>query len=471
MKNFKLFVAVLLLSPIAKAQQNFTLYNMPSIPQSNLLNPALVPDCKWHVGIPALNSTYFQYGNSGFNANKVFNAMESFSPDSSQLNLNKLLDVFNKKNYIALKVEQSWLSGGVKLMKNHYLHFSVQEKAQVRISIPKDLFTFLIDGNGGSNLGKTLDFDFKSSALHYREFALGYAFTLDDRITVGGRVKYLLGLNVVDVKSANLSVTTNPEDYSYLLKTDIRINAASSLGTIIKTDSTQRFEPQASNFFRTKNKGMALDLGATFKFTDKITFSASLLDMGYIHWKQNTTNIMSHDKNASFKFDGIHVSSADTNSDFNQYIENLVDTLLNTFRVDTVHKSFNTGLSAEFFLGANYELSKRINLGGLFYGDFYNGRFYPGLTLSMRYKLGKALSINVSNTFYNRSALNPGLGVSVNAGAFQVYSVMDNFLFPLIPTGVRNMSWRFGSNITIGRDRLKPRKSKGNETPTDPTTN
>ena len=39
--------------------------------------------------------------------------------------------------------------------------------------------------------------------------------------------------------------------------------------------------------------GMAIDLGATYKLNDEWTFSASLLDLGFISWKNTTKGTMS----------------------------------------------------------------------------------------------------------------------------------------------------------------------------------
>jgi hypothetical protein len=46
---------------------------------------------------------------------------------------------------------------------------------------------------------------------------------------------------------------------------------------------------------------------------------------------------------------------------------------------------------------------------------------------------------------------------------------MDNVLFPFAISSLKTFSWRFGSNLTFGRERLKPKKSKpdGAEKPAD----
>lgn len=467
MKRCNLFIAALLLASVAQAQQNFTLYPMRSIPQSHLLNPAHIPDSKWHIGIPALNSTYFQYSNGGFNLNKFFSAVEPSGTDTTVLNLNKLLDIMAKKNYIAFKVEQSWLQGGFKY-GNHYFHGSIIEKANVRISLPKDLFRFVIDGNGGSNLGQTFGLAPKAEAIHYREFALGYTYSLPGAIQVGGRVKLLKGFNVLQTKQMVADITTDPNDYAYNIKANIEINSASSFRQLLPTQGSDTIDFGDPNFFRSNNRGLGLDLGASWKIKDKLTVNASIIDMGFITWNQNTVSYVSSNPNAVFRYEGIKITSSDTQA-FESYFQKLGDTLLQVFAIDTVRRTFRTALSTEFFIGGLYQINARSSAGALFYGDFYNKRFYPGLSLNYQYKVGRALSLNLTNTMYNRSWLNVGLGVSVNAGPWQVYSVMDNVLFPFAISSLRTFSWRFGSNLTFGRERLRPKKNKnsGEEKPAD----
>jgi hypothetical protein len=453
MKKFNSLLATFLLVFVANGQQNFTLYPMVSIPQSNYMNPATLPDAKWHFGFPGLNSTYLQYSNGGFSLNKIFSAMEPSGKDSFKLNVNKLLDIMSEKNYIALKVENTWLHAGFKF-GNHYFNFNATEKAHLRVSLPKDLFRFLIDGNGGANLGETFKFNFKAGGIHYREYGLGYNYSLDKKFNIGGRVKFLQGFNTIDTRKAQLDITTNKEDYSLLLKADLEVNTASAWGTIVDT-AEGNFEP--GSFAKTGNRGLGLDLGMSFQLNDRVSFSASVIDLGFINWQENAVSIKSSDPNATFKFDGIHISSADT-QEFDQYIEEIIDSVLHTFRVDTVQGSFRTALSTEFFLYGSYVLNDHFKAGALFYGDFYNKRFYPGLTLNILWKAGRALSINLTNTMYNRSWLNVGLGVSANAGPVQVYSVMDNVLAPFAISSLKTLSWRFGTNFTFGREKMKAPK-------------
>jgi hypothetical protein len=169
----------------------------------------------------------------------------------------------------------------------------------------------------------------------------------------------------------------------------------------------------------------------------------------------------SRNPNAIFTFDGVHVSSADTSSDFEQYFRNLGDSLLSTFRLDTMRgNAFTTALDGQFFLGGQYQLSEKAKVNALVYGDFYNRRFYPGLTLGLYWKPFRFADVYITNTMYNRVWFNPGLGFSTRIGPVQGYFTSDNLFAPLLLSSSRGFSFRFGMNLVFGQPDKKEKKEK-----------
>ena len=77
-----------------------------------------------------------------------------------------------------------------------------------------------------------------------------------------------------------------------------------------------------------QNKGVAIDLGATFRLNDKLEFSGSILDLGMINWKENA-KVYSSEGNYEYK--GLNlinlVEAEDT--DFGQ----IADTLLSLIHI------------------------------------------------------------------------------------------------------------------------------------------
>ena len=474
MKKFNLLLSTALIFSGITAQQSFSLYHTQSLPQRSALNAALQPDCKWYLGMPGLSGIGAQYTNSGFNLRSLSGVLANRTPDTVVLDLNRLTDLFNKMNYISVKVDQTWLSFGFKAGK-HFFNANITEKAGFKFGYPKDLFRLMIDGNGGPNLGRNFDIRFSLDAIHYREFALGYSYKLNNNLILGARFKALRGLNLVELKSTGIQITTRPQDYAYVITSDIELNTSSALFPLIPiSDSANTgFAPQ--NLFRgIRNRGYALDFGVDYKTGKKVNISAGLNDIGFINWRQNNISIVSKNKNETFEFDGLHLTSGDTAIDIEGYFQNLADTMLKKFGVDTVYRNFRTTLSAELFIGASFEIRKNLHINGLVYADVYNKRLYPGLTMGVYYRPFKMLSFNLTNNFYSRSFINPGFTAVANLGAVQMYWNTENFLAPVLIDRTRNLSIRFGINLTLGREKSRGVQSKsgsggGKDLETDPT--
>ena len=93
--------------------------------------------------------------------------------------------------------------------------------------------------------------------------------------------------------------------------------------------------------------------------------------------------------------------------------------------------------------------------------------------IAYNYHLGNFLAATASYSIYNRSYSNLGLGVSITLGPFEIYALSDNVLeFGLFnpiknfspsndgtimvdTRNVRNGQFRFGMNLTFGREKMK----------------
>ena len=155
---------------------------------------------------------------------------------------------------------------------------------------------------------------------------------------------------------------------------------------------------------------MAIDLGATYKLNDEWTFSASLLDLGFISWKNTTKGTMSKD----FTFDGFsEISVKDDGSNNNKkldtQVDELVDDLADLAKFDKVGEGMKrtTALAATLHLGAQYTLPAydRLNFG------FPRGfNFFIGADVPMC-KYEPAYYAPIS-----RAAVNVNLGINFTFG-------------------------------------------------------
>jgi len=440
----------------AFAQSNYTLYNMTSVPQRLAINPAAKPDCKWYFGTPAMSATGLEFTSNGIQLKKFNDAFfQETNSDKYTLDISKLSEMLSKETYINLDVNQEWLNAGFRLGNNMFFA-NVTEKVKTRTSLPGDFFKFVFEGNGGDNLGYDFAFNFGVDVLHTREYALGYNRTLlGDRLTVGGRLKYVQGMNILNFAKNDMIFTTDPESYKYTLKADIEVNASSPF--LNNLDSLNVLNAVLGS---PSNAGWGIDAGASFNLTKRLNISASVVDVGQIVWRQDVVNYKSKNPGAEFEFRGLDAKEfLGDNSDYEEAFKSLGDTVLTVFDLDSSNNSFTTGLLGQFYLGANYNILKNHGAGILLYGSFYNKQLYPAATLSWNSKFRRILGVSVSYTMMRGNFANAGLGFSLNMGPEQFYFVSDN----VIGAGIgnyKNVGLLFGWNHVFGRKKLAKKDDK-----------
>ncbi|HET6245752.1 MAG: hypothetical protein H0V01_05035 [Bacteroidetes bacterium] len=411
---------------------------MNRIPQVIYTNPSFIPDSRINVGLPFISSNYFSISNSGFTYNNLFN-------------VDNLIKNMGKRNYFTTNLHIDFLSVGVAL-KDNYFSINITEKVSSRFTYPKALFQLVWEGNGQELLGTRANMDgLGYDFMHHREYAFGFARKFNDNLTFGARAKYLTGFQNIYTKTSRIGLTTDEVTFDLVADGEMQINT-SGVKSIYEADGSYN---GISAFKASGNNGVSLDLGGSFKYSDKIGFSIAVLDLGFINWKNDIKNYKQDE--FEFVFRGVSLNELISKGDSTgeTVIEALIDSLENTFVLDESEESYTTWLNTRILLGGTYKLTENHTAGALVYTEFIKGRMRSSLTLSMNTKIKKWLSASASYSMYNRSWTNIGLGFSVNAGPVQFYAVTDNVLAPIIPQAVKNAHIRFGLVATIGRKTKK----------------
>ncbi|PCJ85483.1 MAG: hypothetical protein COA57_07665 [Flavobacteriales bacterium] len=470
-KHAKYFVAfsLLLTAFSALGQQNFTLYTMPYVQQRIQSNPALVPKAKIHIGLPLISSIYMSYGNSGF---KYSDLVFKGSDDSLHLDFENMISKLKKKNYISGSFQLDLLTFGMMLKDQHYVNLNVSERFLGRARYPKDFFEFAWYGNYPT-IGETLNFNFGLDVVHYREFGIGYAHVTDEsKWKIGGKFKYINAIGGFETEKFDILLHTDPDDvFTFTASGDIEINVAGfeerEVEFIDDNGDTQTdtiFAPSFGNypFSFYKNHGMGIDIGAEYNVMDKLHVNASIIDMGFIRWKDKVHNFKSVTPGKEFKYRGLPLNEylKDGDSTFYDGMDALTDSLAKTFEVAVTNEPYTTKLSSQYHLGVTYDLSSDQQVGGHFYWHFFDGRWFPGASLYYDKEFGDWCTIAVSYTLYNRSWSNIGLGARINGGPVQFYIVSDNIIAPFFPEDTKYSNLRVGINITLGNPNKKKEKAE-----------
>ena len=466
------------------AQQDMTLYYMHRIPQANLVNPAIQNECKYYfsglllpiVGqvLPPLhgnlNNNAFAFKNLFYNGGSKWGD-STITPFHHGENTDRFLKRLHKVNYISYEQSIDWFTAGYRWRK-WYFTFNIAEKFNVNFSYPKDLITLAWEGNGKSLLGKDAFLSNLGGGLNwYREYGIGASKTIKNKWTVGGRAKLLFGKENLWFKNQKLSWKTDEEDYAYTINADYEVYSSQQFYDITKMEmdyanDSLMFEMDTlmedmtsqdikSIIFNKKNLGGAIDLGFKYILNNKFTFYGSVLDLGFIRYKNNVNVVQTK---GEFYFDGMDIQpfiQSDGNDSLNDaYITQYKDSIIRLFDPHLLDKkSYNYWLTSRIYLGGTYTISEKLNVGLLMRGEVFQKRLHGGITISANANLKKWFAPTLSYTFQNNTYKQIGAGVLFKIPWMQFYLVTDNVLGFAWPESTRNVNFRLGINLLFGCDK------------------
>ncbi|GEM_PF-6080668 len=423
-------------SVISSAQTDYTMLPMKHIPQSSRVNPQFFPDYRSYAGIPVLSSIYFNAYSSSLSFSDLVNRNKSIDFSSA---MNRL----NDRNYFSTDMAIDWFSGGYK-KGNHYFNFNVTEVLNVYISYPKELLELMWYGNG-SFLGQNVYLDgLAADFTHYREFSLGYSTQYDKNWTFGIKVKYLNGKSIVQTEKNALFFYTDEDSYNTYINGSYSTYTA---GLFNDDGSSSQYK-----LFGNKNHGVALDLGISYKL-NKWKFDASILDYGFINWRDNA-NVRYNDS-ILVKYEGIKIGNVfNVENEVDSGIQSYTDTINSTLEFDVLPRSFSSELVTSFVLGLEYELNKNIDLSAYYVHSKYREEFRPMVLVNGNYKLKNWLVFSLNYNLNGVNYTNVGLGLTFKVKFAQLYFVTNNIASHFKPENSRNVNYRAGLNLIFnGREK------------------
>lgn len=447
-----LVIALLLFSHLIIAQPETTMYTLSGVVQHSNYNPAFVPNYKFVFSI-GMVSAHSHYSNSSFK----YNDLVVKRGDSLVADLPHFEEQLHDKNYVTVASDVEVFRLGVKAGKKLYLNWYITNKAYGRQMIPKEFVSLLSDGNA-TLVNQNSSFAPQFEGLAYLESAWGASYLVNDKLTVGARIKLLRGV---------LNVTT--EDTEITMALDENYATTLSAQVNVKTSGIQSMDDEIDFKNYLKNKGLALDLGATLKITKELTVGASLLDIGGINWKHDTYAYTLDKSEATYTFEGIDLQKVLNGDD--DYLDAEKDSIEEKFDLqEGTIGSYRTPLPGKMYLTASYAWKRNTTFGAVLFFEKFRGRFYPGFSASAHKEFGRIMGASVSYTAINRTYGNFGLGLNLNLTPFQFYVVGDNLL--RIPTSylanggfnryvseTQYFNLRVGLNFIFGRVLPEDRKT------------
>lgn len=346
-----------LLATSASAQQNtYSGYFIDGNLYRHQLNPAFGNDSLTYVAFPGLGNL-----NVGMHGNlRVDDVLYNVNGRTTTF-LNPAVDAgtflksLKDHNKVGADINIPILGGGFKAWGG-YNTVSIGARASVNASIPRSVFSLLKEGATNSTYDIS---DLKARAYAYAEIAFGHSRQINSKWRVGGKLKVLLGGADVDMNLSTAQLTLGTDNWTATTDAEIR---SSVKGLKYKTDVNEHtgrryvsgvdVDGTGLNGF-----GLGFDLGANFKLNQDWSFSASLLDLGFIHW----SNDMLASTCGPHTFQsGVHTFSVDsdaTNSFSNEW-KKIRDELYALYELDDCGDvgGRTTALAATLNVAAEYTL-------------------------------------------------------------------------------------------------------------------
>lgn len=412
-----LLTTVALLSVSVNAQYLRSSYFMESAEYRLQLNPALAPD-NGYVHLPLIGGTGASVKTNSLGMYDFYDMWKNVD-DDDYFTTNAFMDKLKDENHASMTLGSDFISAGVWHGKSFW-SFNATLKGDGNLNVAKGLFHFLRDMKGlNSNDYTNYMRDLGTHELNatvYTELGVGYTRVIDDRWTVGGRVKGLLGMANMNVKVNKATVQTNLEGIDPNINwttagPDQLKNATGSATIDVDADMVTSahgidFITDGKSYIddikiHTGNLGVAgfgaaIDLGFEVNVTPELALSAALSDLGFIRWSKGNTTV-AHADTKDLNFDSENPGDIMRFSDVIGVGDVLnMDMVRLTVNNDDA-KSRTTNLASTLTVGGEYKLmNNQLKLGALFTNRFAKIENDSELTFSVGYRPRKMLDFTLS---------------------------------------------------------------------------
>lgn len=269
------------------------------------MNPALQPT-RGYFNIPVIGSLNASMSSNTLGLNDV---IDMVSDDEAFYNNRALFTGLKENNKVNANFYTDILSFGW-IRGDGFWSVNVGVRGDAGMTMPKSMLEYMRDGyQYNYNDALSMKYDIYDRQMHvnvYTEIGLGYSRKITDRLTVGGRVKVLLGIaNVemdIDRYQIDIDLPDRPYDYAEGAAAPTYGSVASqgSIVTSIKNVGLGFYDDNFGHSMADKidldgysfgiaGKGFGIDLGATYQLMDNLTLSASVLDLGLLSWDKGAT--------------------------------------------------------------------------------------------------------------------------------------------------------------------------------------
>ena len=465
-KIIGVFFMMLVCTLSANAQFLRTSYFMEGTHYRQQLNPALTPT-KGYFNLPVIGAVNATVGSTSLGYQDIIDIIDDgddfyTKPDF----MNRLKD----NNKLNVNFSTEILSAGWYKGKNFW-SFNIGLRTDIGANLTKNMFTFLNEMETVEENWRNSNYDISGQRLNinaYTEVGLGLSRQINSRLTVGARVKALLGIGNMELKLNKVAMNANlpndaeitkwsSESYWSSMTPSQAAQAAQELkdkfnnyhanltvGAELKSSfkglelKEEEGKDYVTDFDFDSGKlgiagyGFGIDLGASYKILDNLTVSASVLDLGFISWSKSSTKIASANPDPIDIKGSTYANMVDPNNpntvmnavnqlqnDAQGYMDrvtngDVLDYDMLQLEVSDAKESRKSRLASTLVLGAEYGFfNNKLAVGVLSTTRFVQPDALTELTLSANYRPKSWFNVALSYSAIQSAGKSFGLGLKL----------------------------------------------------------
>lgn len=439
------------------AQSVNSVFFLNDLSQRHRLNASFAPRYGY-FSLPIVGNTGFTASSNSGLSNYVFKYQNEYVTFMhSSVDGQDFLSKLQNNTYFNQTLEVDLLSFGFKT-RSGFWTFDCTMKENMDVNIPLDFFRLAKLGFAHA----TNYYDLKNISLdqsNYGEIAVGYSTELNSQWRVGATIKALAGFSTEHLNYSKFDVTLTDSKYtvdatgeSMVMSNDLSFN----------TDENNRYDITSYklNLFgkRPAGLGMAIDLGTTYKPTNKLTLSAAVNDLGFLAWASRYIQKGKASGNIEFTgFTNVGLDSINMDDQLT-HLKNqaksliLFDKAQNNGENKTERVPCTINLAAEYLLLGNEDRNIR---GGLLW-NYYNSATYSRhqLMAALTFKAFKWLSASATYSVPKKESNRLGVAFNFSPGWINFFAASDfattRLNKQLLPINRFDMNFQAGFSLYMG---------------------
>ncbi len=397
--------------------------------QNNEFNPAWMPDGKVFVGIPVLSGVHLHFNNK-------LSYNEIFTKENNQItvDIDKVLSKLQKQNMLSFQSKISILHLGAKLPNGLGISLFANERIEADFLYPRDIVDMVWNGNDGF-LGEEVKIGQAGlRATHFREIGLGLSYPVNRQLDVGVRAKFLVGM--LDASTpGNMKVNLTTGTSFFELEGELKKAQLRTSGVDIYDGSEGDL---GSHLVMNGNTGFAFDIGAEYKLSRYYSIAGSLLDIGFISWKENIVNETLSD--STFTYSGINLDGV---GDIRDALE---DSLFSRFETEETNEAYTTWLPLKGYGSWIYHYDSKTDLYASIGARMIHGQLKMLYGGGVTREFGRVFTGSLSAMKMPQQFFNIGGAFTLKGGPVQFYMAADQVINFSAPD-FEAFDFRFGINF------------------------